>query len=296
MWRLLSLVSQQLIMNFQTRFKFTIEDESTLENKLQVSAPILRWSLIGVAAIIVFMALGAIVIFLSPMRSHLPGYLKESERTATQEQLMRLDSLQMILFNNERYLENLSQVLNPSLKTRDSIPSAPASSDSLFPLSAEESRFVSLIREREKYNVAVIAPLAAESMMFNPVNDECVITAATKRDNKAEIILPKGSSISAIADGRVISVSQSIREGGGSAVIIQHPKGFLSRYSRLGSVIVEAGDEVAGGQIIAIQNVGNARKEERIFVELWHNGSPLAPYDYIGDSPYHTYHAQDDKL
>ena len=119
--------------------------------------------------------------------------------------------------------------------------------------------------------------------MFNPINDESVISKASKGKRKAEIILAKGSTVAAIADGRVISVSQSVREGGGSAVIIQHPKGFLSRCSRLGSVLVEVGDEVSGGQIIAVQNTTNALKEEIVSVELWHNGTPLSPSDYIGD-------------
>lgn len=272
-------------MNLRSRFTLTIEDESRLEKKLQSSAPLLLWILTGVAALIFAMALGALFLLISPARSFLPGYLKDSERSKSEEQLLRLDSIQAAVAENQRYIDNLSFVLSPSISPRDSVsPLAPLSSDSLLPTSPEELRFVSLIREREKYNISVIAPLAAESMMFSPVNDECVISEKSKNATRAEVIMARGATVAAIADGKVISVSQSVREGGGSAVIIQHPKGFLSRLSRLGTILVEPGDDVAGGQVIAVQSPGNARKDGIIFVEMWYNGSPLRPFDYLGDS------------
>lgn len=271
-------------MKLRTRFKLTVEDESTLENRLTVSASVLKWVLVGVAGMLLAMACGAFLLLVSPAKRLLPGYLKESERAASEMQHLRLDSLHNAFLNNERYIDNVMEILEGRPISPDTAARIPSSgSDSLLPPSVEERRFVSLIRDREKYNVSVIAPLTAESMMFNPINDESVISNASKGKRKAEIILAKGSTVAAIADGRVISVSQSVREGGGSAVIIQHPKGFLSRCSRLGSVLVEVGDEVSGGQIIAVQNTTNALKEEIVSVELWHNGTPLSPSDYIGD-------------
>lgn len=270
-------------MKLRRHFKLTVEDESTLENRLTVSASMLKWVLSGVVVLLSAMICGAFLLLISPAKRLLPGYLKESERAASEMQHLRLDSLRNAFLNNERYIDNVMEILEGNPISPDSTARVPSSgSDSLLPPSAEERRFVSLVRDREKYNVSVIAPLAAESMMFNPLNDESIISQASKGKKKAEVVLASGSTVAAIADGRVISVSQSVREGGGSAVIIQHPKGFLSRCSRLGSVLVEVGDEVSGGQIIAVQNSANALKEEIVTVELWHNGTPLSPSDYIG--------------
>ncbi|MDE6299589.1 MAG: M23 family metallopeptidase, partial [Muribaculaceae bacterium] len=228
---------------------------------------------------------GGFILFFSPAREILPGYLKEDQRYATQEQLLRLDSLQIAFNNNSLFLENFRNVLDPAPIVRDSLSvSLQISSDSLLPTSPEEKKFVAVITERNKYNISVLAPLAAESMMFSPVNEEAIFAENSKNSNKAEIILSKGAPVSSIADGKVISVSQSVREGGGSAVIIQHSKGFLSRFSRLGTLLVEPGDDVAGGQVIAVPATGNARKNEIIYIEMWHNGTPLIPYEYLGDS------------
>lgn len=274
-------------MKTRSRYRLIFEDEGRLENIASVSASGPKW-LVGVVVVsIIIMVIGALIAFLTPARRLLPGYLKESERSATEMQLMRLDSLRMAYETNAAFIENLQFVLNPTLHKRDSVKTPPYASrmlaDSLLPTSHEEAKFAALMKEREKYNVSVVAPLAAESMMFTPVNAESVVSQSSRAEKKAEIILAAKSTVSAIADGTVIAVSQSLKDGG-TVVIIQHPKGFLSRLSRLGAVLVEPGDIVTGGQIIALSNRGNARNGELINLEMWHNGNPLIPYEYIGDS------------
>lgn len=202
---------------------------------------------------------------------------------------MRLDSLQLAHQHNEAFMANIMNVIdtdreNATFSPADVKNTVDAISDSIMPTSQEEMSFATMMRARDKYNISVIAPLASESLMFTPVNEESIITDDSKKSTKAKVILSRQTPVSAIADGTVISISQSIREGGGIAVIIQHPKGFLSRCSRLGTVLIEPGDKVSGGQIIALTGSGNARKNELINIEMWHNGTPLVPYEYLGDS------------
>lgn len=276
-------------MKAKSRYRITIENESRLENVARISASPLKFAAAAVAVIIAFMLLGAFILYVSPAHSLLPGYLKDSERAESEEQHMRLDSLQMAYDANEAFIANIMSVLNTDRETTPTViaepsDSLPILSDSIMPTSQEELNFVAMMRERDKYNISVIAPLAAESLMFSPVNDESIITNDSKNSTKAKVVLSKRAPVMAIADGTVISVSQSVREGGGTAVLIQHSKGFLSRCSRLGTVLIEPGDKVAGGQIIALTASGNARKNEVINIEMWHNGTPLVPYEYLGDS------------
>lgn len=277
-------------MKKRSRYKITIEDESRLENLAEYTATPIKWTLTGIAVALLLMVCGAAVAFLTPVRTLLPGYLKESERTASEIQLLRLDSLRNAYETNAAFLDNIMNVLSPSGYSADTAAmkmTDPLTLDSLLPTSREEQRFVALMREREKYNVSVLAPLAAESLMFTPVSDESVFSEDSRESLRGEVILAKGSTVATVADGIVIAVSQTIRDGG-STVIIQHPKGFLSRISRLGTVLVEPGDAVTGGQVIALCNHGNARDGERITIEMWRNGDRLVPYEYIGDRQPHT--------
>ena len=272
-------------MKTHSRYKLTVEDEGRIETLASISASPLRWTAVGALVMLLVMALGGLIAFLTPLRQILPGYMKESERAQLQAKLLSLDSLWQVCETNIIYLNNLQEVLTPQVVQGDpsEVPALKMAilQDSLLPTSMEEKHFVSLIREREKYNISVVAPLAAESMMFTPVSEESVVTAASRKALKAEIVMARNTPVAAIADGTVIAVSQSLRDGG-AVVIIQHPKGFLSRCSRLGQVLVEPGDVVAGGQIIALTNRGNARNGEIISLEMWHNGNKLVPYEYIG--------------
>lgn len=278
-------------MKAKKRFTITLTDDSRLENIFRFKASRGKYMLLFLSGAAFLMCLGATIVSLTPLRNLLPGYMKESERAATEEQHLRLDSILQVYETNTAYLNNILAVMNPSVSDSDSSHNqtsvsqidVPFSPDSLRPTSQEERKFLSMMSEREKYNISVIAPLAAESMMFSPVNEESIISEKTKKSTKAEVILAKGSTVSAIADGRVIAISQSVREGGGTAVLIQHAKGFLSRCNRLGTVLIEPGDYVTGGQVIALTASGNSRNNELISVEMWHNGTPLVPYDYLGD-------------
>lgn len=275
------------MMKSQSRYKIILEDESHLETIASYSASKKGWAALIVAFILVSVFFGSLVVVLTPVKTLLPGYLKESERTETEIQLMRLDSLRNAYEVNAAYISNLFGVMNPSPVAPDTASvsrlTVPLSVDSLLPTSEVERKFMSMMNEREKYNISVVAPLAAESLMFSSVSDEAVVTESTKESVKAELIVAKHSPVAAIADGTVIAVTQSLRDGG-ATVIIQHPKGFLSRISRLGTVLVEPGDKVTGGQIIAIPAKGTGTVNEKMYLEMWHNGTPLVPYEYINDN------------
>lgn len=275
-------------MKPRSRFKLTLEDESRLETVGSFSASPKKWLAIAGCVSLVIMILGATIAFLTPLRTLLPGYMNHSERIANQTQLMRLDSLQNVYEQNKAFIDNIIKVMNPAASgKRDTVTSSlttPMTPDSLLPTSPEEIRFVSNMKERDKYNISVMAQLAAESLMFSPPSQDGIFTLGSSGKTRGEIVMAKRSPVSAVADGTVIAVVQSLRDGGMS-VTIQHPKGFLSRISRLGTVLVEPGDQVSGGQIIALPNRGNARKAERIYVELWRNGDQLVPSEYLDNKP-----------
>lgn len=269
------------------KYKLTVEDESRLEKIFQTRFT--RFSFIFLFMVVIALAAvaGGVIVAFSPMKTHLPGYLKESERTKSEEQHLRLDSIYHSYEVANAYLENIQKILNPDGPPQDSLALSERrkygslSPDSLMPMSKEEKQFSEMMRNRDKYNIAASATAAAETLMFKPVNDESIITEATKNSTKAEVVIAKEATVDAIADGKVITVNKSLKGGGTSEVIIQHPKGFLSRYSLLENVLIEPGDKVTAGQIIA--NSGSVRggKSNVINIELWYNGDPLIPYDYI---------------
>lgn len=271
-------------MRFNKKYKLTLEDESSLEKRLDFSARIHIWLLLLVALIVFAGAFGMFILASTPLKHHLPGYLKESERTATEEQHLRLDSLVKVYEMNEAYINSILNALNPSdtisIKKTDNSPT-PLSLDSIMDISEEEKIFMEQIRERDKYNISYASPAAAQTLMFGSVSKVAVISEDSKDKYQADIIIPVGAPVTTVAEGKVISVASSPKTSGGYEVIIQHPKGFLSKSSRLNNLLVRPGDRVAAGQIISEGSVKAGMKQNHIVFELWHDGDPLLPARYL---------------
>ncbi|MCM1152167.1 MAG: peptidoglycan DD-metalloendopeptidase family protein [Muribaculum sp.] len=269
-------------------FWLALDDDAHLERLGRLRLTPWRVALFAVSFLVISVILGVIVVLATPIKQYLPGYLKESQRAEGEETILRLDSLKLAYDRNQAYINNLTTVLNtgraPSADSLEMVMTANRlTPDSLLDASKTEKDFVKRMQQSEKYNISILAPLAAEGMMFSPVSDESVIASDSKFDHKARVLLPPGTTVGSIADGTVIGVYTDHLY---STVIIQHPKGFISRYSGLRTVLVAEGDIVYGGQAIALAPPSSSTVGKgSVGVELWHNGCALLPEEYISNQP-----------
>lgn len=261
-------------------FHISLEDDAHLERVARWKVTPLRVALAALAVLVVMCGLGVVIVFTTPLKRMLPGYLKESQRTQSEDTYQRLDSLQEAYARNEAFMANILTVLDTDRIPADSISvsrqTASVTADSLLPPTSREKKFMHQMQEREKFNITVLAPLAAESMLFYPVSTEGIPTAATRHSQRASVVLARGAAVNAIADGTVLSL---VRTAHGTAILIQHPKGFISRISGIANPLVGEGEKIVGGQAIASAGTSN------VGVELWHNGEPLVPFDFISPHP-----------
>lgn len=272
-------------LNPRRVYKISLEDESRLTGLCEWRFEKWRLWLAAAGLAVVMLGLSTALIMLTPLRTLLPGYLHEAQRDVTVDNLVRLDSLREAFDRNEAYLANVLTVFDTERQRSDSavlrVNASPLTVDSLMARSGAEEEFVRDMEEREKYNISILAPLAAEGMVFNPVSDESVISARSRRSRVAEVVVASGSPVGAVTDGVVVDAYYSRRDGG-YCILMQHGKGFVSRYSRLGLPLVERGDKLSGGQIVALMPQGTGRGGDYMTVEMWRNGDPLIPYRYLG--------------
>lgn len=268
-----------------TRYRLTLSDESRLRRVASVEMPLWQWALYLLAACALAVALGALAVWLTPLGSHVSGAASEEMREATIDQMLRLDSLQQVLDRDRAFVDNFLTVTNTDRVPSDSatlvVNPRPLTADSVMARTPEEDKFIKMVEQREKYNLSILAPLAAEGMMLNPLSDEQVITEKSRRSHKAEVIVPRESPVGCIADGIVVDVHYSPAEGG-NVVLMQHGKGFMSRISHLGNMLVSKGDPVQAGQIVGFPASGTGTAGSLIFLEVWRNGDALVPYDLMG--------------
>lgn len=269
------------------KYRLRIDDESRLETRVDITLSPWGLALSGAAAVAVLFLLAALLIMVTPLRTLLPGYLKESERSATEDNIMRLDSIRSAHDLNQAYLASIMRAMDTDRPAVDTtaipVNMRALSPDSLLPSSAAEQKFINAMEEREKYNISVLAPLAADGMMFTQAADGSVFSMASRSSMTGEILLADDSPVRAVADGSILASYYSPSDSG-YVIIIQHNKGFVTRLAHTGAPMVTAGDVVTAGQVVAAAPAPDARRRRTLTAMMWHNGMPVAPYDYIGDT------------
>ncbi len=264
------------------RFRLSFVNENTLN---------VIWTMyfsrtrVIVATILILASIGsllAFIILLTPIRTLLPGYLKEAQRQENMINVMRMDSLLRQAEINEAYLSNLRAILTGSDSTdsviydetvRQQLPP-----DSLTPAGKAERDFLSSYTENERFNLTVLTPMAAEGIAFI-----ATVTGGMQTEggnsNTVTLIAPRHNPVMAAAAGTIVDIHPDGING--NTVIIHHSNGFLTKYSGIATLTATTGNKVREGQVIGLTSDADDRDATRISIELWHNGVQQPAGDYI---------------
>ncbi len=214
----------------------------------------------------------------TPMRQLLPGALRGNLRNQYLETALKLDSLEQAARINNAYIANIVAIM------KDDIPEDSAklrlsetiyNADSLLTASEAEHQFVREYESEERFNLSVLAPIAAEGMVFGTPTAS-VNEIGELPGIQGGILMSAGRAAPATTVYRGTVLGVYTAADGSSTVTIQHPNDFVSIYSHLGEVFVSKGKKVAAGQ-----RIGHAGADGKLGFELWHNGTALDPRDYI---------------
>ena len=232
-------------------------------------------------------ALTAFIIIQTPIRNYLPGYLDVEVRKEIAENALRADSLERKIMAQNLYLSNVMAIFTGTV-SEDSIRSIDSvmkiKSDFNIPIGNAESEFVEEFEETEKFNLSVLntKPVNSDLLFFSkPING--VITATYDWDKKhygIDLVAEEKSAILATLEGTVVFTGYD--EQVGHVIQIQHQNGFLSLYKHNAMLLKKIGDVVQAGETIALLgNSGELSTGAHLHFELWHDGKPLNPEDYI---------------
>lgn len=267
-----------------SRFRLSFINENTFNTIWTIRFSRIR---VIIAVIIILTAITSMVsmlILFTPVRTLLPGYLKESQRQQVIATSIRVDSLLTHAELNSSYIANLQRILNMPGDTIDLIKNMIADSiqeiDSLLPASEREKQFVRQFDEQERFNIKVLSPIAAEGLdFFPPVAGAYTTSPRDPQAISVTIICAPKTPITSVLSGTVIDCHKVL--GNGYTVIIQHSNGFISKYSGIATLLVNAGEKIEPGTPIGISGNNSEEKATQVIFELWHKGTPLNPWDYL---------------
>lgn len=269
------------------KYRLVVLNEDTFEERLSFKLTKLNVFVAVTLSAIILIAGTTFLIAFTGLREYIPGYSSEALKKQATELAFKTDSLQTALVLNNQYYASIRKVLNGDLEpgnlNKDSLPKTITSDPLMLDLSP--SKADSLLRDEvaqeDKYNVLESAGSAMNFALFPPVKGP--ISAKYKLKSKhfaVDVVVAKNAPVKAVADGRVIFAEWSA--GTGYVMIVEHDFGLISVYKHNSSLTKEQGDFVRAGEVIATAgSTGELTTGPHLHFELWKEGNPVNPTDYI---------------
>lgn len=96
-----------------------------------------------------------------------------------------------------------------------------------------------------------------------------------------DLSAPAGSRVIATGDGVVVFAGRS--SGYGRTVLIDHGRGWRTRYAHLKRIRVSTGERVARGEVIGTVGRSGRASGPHLHYEVLRDGAPVDPRPYLGD-------------
>ena len=269
------------------KYRLVIINENTFEEKFFFKLSRLNVFVASSIFIIALIGFTILLIAFTPLREYIPGYSPIQLKRQATELIYKTDSIVRTLDYTNKYLDNVRSVLKGDIDinkvNKDSLfeqfkldPSA----INLTPIS-EDSILRAQVALEDKYNLFERDMDNLNQILFSPVTG--IISQPYDADKKhyaVDVVAPKGTAVKSVADGTVIFAEWTTDTG--YVIIIEHEGSLLSTYKHNGTLSKRQGDLVKAGEVIAsVGNTGEFTTGPHLHFELWNNGSPVNPLDYI---------------
>ena len=277
------------------KYVFMMSHDETLEPIVDFKVNLLRLSFLMLAIVIVLMVITAVVIVSSPIKEYLPGYTDQSTLDRELYDLSRrADSIERELQRKDVYFNNLKLVIEGYDFSQDSLEEydiyAPLLGFNADSVELPHSGLDSALRaEFEENNLFRLNPTDnsvqnkhyKSANFFTPLVGTVVKTYDPSQGHYGVDIISAGSQvIKAVLDGTVVYASWTVDYG--YTIGIQHEGNYLSNYKHNATLLKKEGDIVKAGEAIAIVGAsGEHISEPELHFELWLNGMPMNPTEYI---------------
>ena len=205
---------------------------------------------------------------------------------------MKIDSLEYQEQTHNNYVANFKKMLSGESDDEYVIPKIENKTtpieisekihpiDSAFRKKIEGSQTSELIFSEEKITTSIYDDLTY-LYLFSPI--EGIITDGfdPQREHYGiDIVAQENETVKSVADGIVILSSWTL--DGGYILVLQHIGNLISVYKHNADLFKNVGNFVAAGEVIAIiGNTGELTSGPHLHLEIWHNGHPVNPQEYI---------------
>ncbi|RUT73352.1 M23 family metallopeptidase [Ancylomarina longa] len=279
-----------LIEKLKNKYRLTISNEASFDEVLSIRLSRLNVFTVTGLFSIVLIALVTLFIAFTPLREYIPGYPDGEMRKNIENNAVLVDSLSHELEKRDRFFQGIRNVVsgndfdNIAQDAADSIVD-PRYKNLKFTKSTTDSIFREEHEADEKYNLSLGSASKRRGLsnthFFPPIKGMVSSHFDTKLEHYGtDVVGGMNDRISSVLDGTVIFAEWTLNTG--YVIQIQHANDLLSVYKHNSELLKKAGEHVKAGEAIALLgNSGELTTGPHLHFELWRNGHPLNPEDYI---------------
>ncbi len=283
---------EKLLAKLKSKYRLTIYHDTNLEEINTFTVTKLNIFVYVVFFVIIIGIFSTLLIAYTPLKLLMSSQNDISKQRDIIQNSMMIDSLSKEIAAEKFYLDQVKNILqgkfpgdtlHRSYSVKDTVSKI---SDLNFKSSDLDSVLLSQIEQEENNNLSVIDKVKTSTSIKNLHFFMPVKGIVTNKFNfekghfGIDIAAAKDQAIMATLSGTVIMSTWSLETG--YVIEIQHRNDLLSLYKHNSVLLKRTGDRVKAGESIAIiGNSGEQTTGSHLHFELWHNGVPLNPEDYI---------------
>jgi murein DD-endopeptidase MepM/ murein hydrolase activator NlpD len=288
-----------IVSEWKTRYRLVFSNEDTHEQSFVIRRiTIQKMVVVTILSAFIIIVLTTILIALTPLRVYIPGYTDQKDYKLYKQTAARVDSLEKQLASNQQFIQSLTSMLegdDGAIYEDDDATMTP----DVHPVERDPSRAEGIhgVIEEAEMILGRVGENSAAANTGVPNIEQAKITHisiyppamgavtrlfdASQNHYGIDITPSDNRTVSCVADGVVISANYTATDG--YTIIIQHPGNMISIYKRNAALLKTVGSRVTAGMPIATAgNTGTKRsKSPHLHFELWYNGFPINPLNYL---------------
>ena len=274
------------IQKLLNRYRLVVINEKTFEERFYFRLS--RLSIIIIVFLFISLITTAAILSIaySPLKEFIPGYTSTRLRKNAIENSFALDSISRLFQKQDRYIKSIKSALKGEVEW-DSISkindnSTPTNESINLPeTEVVDSILRAEVLQEDKYNVVENPNGNVKFLLYPPAKGP--ISQGYNPELKhfaIDVVLEKNTPIKSVAEGTVIFSEWSAETG--YVIIVEHNHDLLTVYKHNSSLNKEQGDIVSSGEVIASAgNTGELSTGWHLHFELWANGYPMDPTNFI---------------
>jgi len=286
---------KERLQNLRHIYRLVIMNDETFEEVGSYRLTMLNFYILLSSIVVVVAIIVVALIAVTPLKKYIPGYGTGIAQQEVRVLTRSIDSLEDQIEAYDLYYENVQKMLVNDVETEDDIrmsgdieggldsiePVTPSDVDEQLRKEVELDQIGAIVQSGEDRSFQNRRTSLSQIYFVPPLNGEISAPFAPDKGHLgADILAPKNTAIKAALDGYVFISDWTLETG--NTIGIQHDNNIITFYKHNSSLLKEAGSYVKAGEAIAIiGNTGTLSDGPHLHFEMWYNGKPMNPIDYI---------------